>query len=261
MVVRAVWKAKRQIVATMNDIACGNVSGSGFYLDGATVILTAQSAAGYEFVEWSDGVKTATRTVSVSGDAEYIARFRAVAGADLPATLPSVANDPSTAVSGDPVSGFVVKPSAESGAVEVEIPSGVDAAKVTVEVSPMVESVKANGANVKVVSGTHDITEWLDMPAADANGVIDMTKAEVKQTVADEAMDSSKGAEVDFGDTAKPLLKTTATKPGLKYTLREGMTLGAMADGATKQGDGEPWTPEIKVKGGTSGFYSIKVEK
>jgi hypothetical protein len=34
-----------------------------------------------------------------------------------------------------------------------------------------------------------------------------------------------------------------------------------MSNGATKQGDGQPWTPPITVKGGTSGFYRIKVGK
>ena len=54
---------------------------------------------------------------------------------------------------------------------------------------------------------------------------------------------------------------TAATKPGLTYTLREGATLGTLSDGATKQGDGQPWTPTITVKGGASGFYRIKVGK
>lgn len=27
------------------------------------------------------------------------------------------------------------------------------------------------------------------------------------------------------------------------------------------QGDGQPWTPTLTVKGGTSGFYRIKVGK
>ena len=75
MVVQAVWKAKRQIVATTENILQGMASGSGFYHDGASVMLAAQPAAGYAFAEWSDGFKTATRTVSVSGDAEYVARF------------------------------------------------------------------------------------------------------------------------------------------------------------------------------------------
>ena len=50
-------------------------------------------------------------------------------------------------------------------------------------------------------------------------------------------------------------------RSGLTYTLCEGTALHSMADGATKQGDGKPWTPAITVKGGTSGFYSIKVTK
>lgn len=53
----------------------------------------------------------------------------------------------------------------------------------------------------------------------------------------------------------------TDNDTGLTYTLREGTALHSMSDGATKQGDGQPWTPPITVKGGTSGFYSIKVTK
>lgn len=37
--------------------------------------------------------------------------------------------------------------------------------------------------------------------------------------------------------------------------------LKTMSDGASKQGDGQPWTPTITVKGGKSGFYTIKVDK
>ena len=37
------------------------------------------------------------------------------------------------------------------------------------------------------------------------------------------------------------------------------MVLAAI--GASKQGDGQPWTHSITVKGGTSGFYTIQVEK
>ena len=58
-----------------------------------------------------------------------------------------------------------------------------------------------------------------------------------------------------------PVLTTAPTKPGLTYTLVEGATLGTMGDGAVKQGDGKPWTPAITVKGGSSGFYRIKVGK
>lgn len=48
---------------------------------------------------------------------------------------------------------------------------------------------------------------------------------------------------------------------GLFYQLREGETLEGMKGGDSKVGDGEPWTPEIKVKGGSAAFYSIGVGK
>ena len=45
------------------------------------------------------------------------------------------------------------------------------------------------------------------------------------------------------------------------YTFSEGRTLDGMERSAGKPGDGKPWTPEIKVKGGNSAFYSIGVGK
>ena len=122
-----------------------------------------------------------------------------------------------------------------------------------------VATVKPNGATVKVVKGGFDITPWLDIPAA-VNGVVAIGSANVKQSVADEAMDPAEGAAFSVGEGG-PALTTAPTKPGLTYTLVEGAALGAMTDGASKQGDGHPWTPAITVKGGTSGFYRIKVGK
>ena len=98
------------------------------------------------------------------------------------------------------------------------------------------------------------------MPSADAAGSIDLTKAAVKAAVVKEAMDPENGAKFEV-KASEPTLTTSATKPGLMYTLREGTTLDGMSDGASKLGDGSPWTPEVKVKGCTSGFYSIKVTK
>lgn len=179
--------------------------------------------------------------------------------------MPTVLDDPDATVAGDAESGFVIKSIAATGAVEVMIPDGIDAAKVTVEVRPDVRTVKPNGANIKVVKTVenvaYDITPFLDIPVANANGVIDLTKAGVRAVIVNEALDTSKGAEVNLGDTTKPILKTSATKPGLTYTLREGVTLETMVDGATKVGDGEPWTPPVTVKGGRSGFYTIGVGK
>ncbi len=71
-------------------------------------------------------------------------------------------------------------------------------------------------------------------------------------------LDPKKGAVIKL-NAANPVLTTAKTRDGLVYQLREGETLDGMKDGTSKVGDGEPWTPEIKVKGGNSAFYSIGV--
>ena len=180
------------------------------------------------------------------------------AGAEV--IVPSVIGDDNVTVTGDAETGFVIKPSEGKTAVEVTIPQGVDAAKVTVEVSVKVASVKPNGAKVKIVSGGADITEFLNVPAVDGNGVVDLMKATGKEEIVKEAMDVEKGAKIEL-DAANPTLITPNTRVGLFYQLREGETLGGMKNGDSTIGDGNPWKPEIKVKGGNSAFYSIGVGK
>ena len=87
-----------------------------------------------------------------------------------------------------------------------------------------------------------DITEFLNVPTADGNDVIDLVKATVKGEV----------------------ITTAPTKPGLVYSFREGTTLEGFRDktpSATKVGDGTKWTPEITVRGGNAAFYAIGVGK
>ena len=178
---------------------------------------------------------------------------------------PVIDGDPVATVTGDAETGFVIKPSEGKTAVEVTIPQDVDAAKVTVEVSVKVTSVKPNGAKVKIISGGADITEFLNIPAADGDGVVDLTKATVKAEIVKEAIDVKKGAKIELGSgsqgTASPTITTAPTRVGLLYQLREGETLGGMKDGDSKVGDGQPWSPKITVKGGNSAFYSIGVGK
>ena len=76
MVVKAVWREKYQLIGTPNDIAMGSVTGSGIYCNNANVTLTAIPEEGFKFLKWSDDVSTATRIVSVDGDAEYVALFQ-----------------------------------------------------------------------------------------------------------------------------------------------------------------------------------------
>jgi len=173
---------------------------------------------------------------------------------------PSVPGDPDAVVTGDAESGYTIKPSEGMKSVDVSIPAVVEPDKVTVVLGTDVEMVKPNGANVKIVKGENDITDYLNIPATDASGIVDLTKAAVKDEVVKEALDPGKGAEIVL-NAESPSLTTSVTKPGLTYTLHEGTTLEGMNPGDSKLGDGQPWTPNITVKGGTRGFYSIGVTK
>lgn len=54
----------------------GTVSGAGSYISGTSVTLTATANSGYVFSKWSDGVKTATRTITATiGLPTFIAEF------------------------------------------------------------------------------------------------------------------------------------------------------------------------------------------
>ena len=177
---------------------------------------------------------------------------------------PVIEGDAEATVEGDSESGYIIKPSEGKKDVVINIPDGVEPEKVTVEVSADVETVKANGATIIVKAHGSDITEHLSSPAANGDGIVDLKAATVKEEVVKETLDVEKGAEVDISDPDSPELTTSETKPGLTYTLLEGATLEAMmscTDGDSKVGDGEKWTPTIKVKGGPSAFYTIEVSK
>ena len=217
---------------------------------------------------------TVLATVYVSkGDASRVSGLVAASGYNVSgvnfvemedALAPSIAGDSGATVTGDATSGYTITPSTTSGTVEVEVPEGLDADKVTVVVPPTA-SVKPNGANLKVVKTVeatpYDITEFLDLPAADSSGVVDLSAATVKESIVKEVLDpDEEGVEIDLNPSA-PEITTAPTRPGLTYTFREGTTLEGMTQKATKVGDGTSWTPPITVKGGTSGFYSIGVTK
>jgi len=53
----------------------GTVTGGGTYTYGEEVTLTATPNEHYHFVNWSDGVTTSTRTITVSANATYTAEF------------------------------------------------------------------------------------------------------------------------------------------------------------------------------------------
>ena len=171
---------------------------------------------------------------------------------------PVIEGDGGAKVTGDAESGFVIKPSDGKTAVEVTIPQGVDAAKVTVEVSAKVATVKPNGAKVAVVVGEDDITNYLVVPESD--GVMDIAAAKVKEEIVKETLDPSKDAVIEL-NAANPRLITAPTRKGLTYTLYEGQELKSLSKGDSKLGDGDSWAPTITVSGGNAAFYSIDVTK
>lgn len=260
--VRAVWVQNEYSVRFDLNGADGSMADEQ-YTYGLWKYLspTNFSRPGYLFAGWSTGGSQSSAaeyadaeslknlTTELNGIVTLYAVWNALLG---------VEGDADAVVTGNDIEGFVVKPSNGKSEVIVVMPEGFDASKVTIEVTPEVASLVAHGATIKVMKGQHDITAYLDIPSA--GGVQLIASATVKPEIANEVLDPENGADFSvIGNN--PSLTTASTRPGLTYTLREGATLKAMVDGATKQGDGLPWTPTISVKGGVAGFYTIKVDK
>ena len=175
---------------------------------------------------------------------------------------PYIANDDGSTLSGDEDSGWTLTPSAGASDIVVYIPTGVAPASVTVRAPVDSATVTPNGANVRVVRGESDITDYLDIPAA-VDGVVSIAGAAVKDEFVKEPLDPEKGAVIELSSESVRLV-TAPTRAGLVYQLKEGETLGEMfdcEDGDSKIGDGSAWEPEITVRGGQSGFYSVSVGK
>ncbi|MBR1835217.1 MAG: C10 family peptidase [Bacteroidales bacterium] len=68
------------ITAYAADPTMGEVEGGGTYPEGASVVLTARPFAGYRFLQWQDNNTSSPRTITVTGDATYIATFQTLEG-------------------------------------------------------------------------------------------------------------------------------------------------------------------------------------
>ena len=175
---------------------------------------------------------------------------------------PYIANDDNAVLSGDEDSGYVLTASEGLTNVVVRIPSGVSPQDVTVRVQVAAETVEANGASVRVLRENADITDYLSVPV-ESGGVVRVADATVREQYVREVLDPSSGADFSILPSG-PRIVTAPTRVGLVYTLREGETLESMGEcttGDSEVGDGQPWVPEISVRGGPSGFYSISVGK
>ena len=69
-------KAKYTLTVTSANTSQGTVTGGGEYEEGTQVQLKATPKSDYPFTKWSDGNTSATRTVTVTADASYIAQFQ-----------------------------------------------------------------------------------------------------------------------------------------------------------------------------------------
>ena len=215
------------------------------------IIGTGEATLCYMVEECAGDGLPRTGTITIGDKSLYITQR-----ASNP--LLCIRDDPNALVTGNDTDGYVVRPSSGLATVIVEIDPRIDPSKVTVEVDPEVEALLANGATIRLVKGEHDITAYLNLPSVDSSGWMNPSLATVKQAIADESLNPAYGAFFRMEDDG-PILTTSPTKPGLIYILKEGPTLDTMADGDSTQGDGLPWTPNITVKGGPSGFYRIKV--
>lgn len=77
-----------QITVGANDTAMGSVEGGGTYFIGETVSITATAKEHYYFAQWSDGMTSNPRVITVTGDMTYTAVF-----APVMYTLTVAAND------------------------------------------------------------------------------------------------------------------------------------------------------------------------
>ena len=71
----AIFVPKVNISVESSDITMGQTTGAGDYYIGDTITIEAIPEYGYEFVQWSDGVTSAQRTIVVSGTDAFKAMF------------------------------------------------------------------------------------------------------------------------------------------------------------------------------------------
>lgn len=76
--ITANYTEKYTVTVTSNNSSYGTVGGGGTFNSGATTTLFAEPKAGYKFVQWSDGITSSERSLSVTGNATYTAQFRPI---------------------------------------------------------------------------------------------------------------------------------------------------------------------------------------
>lgn len=106
-----------------------------------------------------------------------------------------------------------------------------------------------------------DISGLLSLPRLE-NGMIDLSKAEIKPEIMAEILDIGQGAKVNL-DSGSITIETVNTREGLTYEFFDADSLEGLSGQPkeTKVGDGRPFKPDIKPNGSRSRFFRIKVRK
>ena len=71
----ATFGAWRTITVLSADETLGTVSGSGVYVEGAQVEISAEAVEHYHFTQWNDGNTDNPRTITIAGDSTFTASF------------------------------------------------------------------------------------------------------------------------------------------------------------------------------------------
>ena len=133
----------------------------------------------------------------------------------------------------------------------INIPDTVNNDFVKVKI---VRIVKNGGSRVK-----HDITDFLEIPKAE-NGIIDLTKIQVKAMYAAEVFNVERGAKLIL-ENDRIYIETANTREGLIYDFYEADDLNNLMNAVkeSKVGDGAPFIPNVSTEKTNSRFFAIKV--
>lgn len=108
-----------------NNDSWGNVTGGGTYDAGSVVTINALPYNGYTFEQWNDGNTNAQRTITVTGNATYIATF-------APANAIETADAELWTIYPNPASGIVTVTGVEQAEVTVSDMTGRTVSKHTI---------------------------------------------------------------------------------------------------------------------------------
>lgn len=123
--------AKYTIDANSNNPLAGTVTGTGVYLSGTDVSLTATPNAGYYFAYWSDGSFSADRTVQATSNKTYTATFLELLTIDVMPEDTEMGSTTGSATGKKPGDEVTIEAIAKSGYRFVGWSKGTDEEKMT----------------------------------------------------------------------------------------------------------------------------------